>query len=85
MSSADAGRPGNKTSEWVGTVVSMLINLMIALFGGVLAQWGIVIDPEVLIAAILANTAGTGAYSLGRSGLKKKALEEWAYDGPADN
>jgi|DEB0MinimDraft_6_1074348.scaffolds.fasta_scaffold05410_4 hypothetical protein len=63
---------GEATSEWKALLFSSLANLLIGVFGGVLGQWGINIDPELLVAAIIGNTVTTASYTGGRSYLKAR-------------
>ena len=65
---------GTKTSEWLALLVSSFVNVAVAVFAGKLAQWGIEIDPELLITAIIGNTIATASYTGGRSYLKSRVL-----------
>lgn len=76
MSSETANKPGNTTSEWAGSLIAMGVNLVVGIIGATLAQWGVEIDQEILIAAILGNMGIAGSYTLGRSHLKAKAVAQ---------
>jgi hypothetical protein len=74
MSTEQAQKTGSQTTEWKGSVIAMVINLAIGIGSGFLSRWGISIDPEILISAILANTGIAGSYTAGRSFIKGKAI-----------
>lgn len=74
MSIEQQHKPGRQTTEWKGSVIAMAINLAIGVASGFLSKWGVEIDAEVLISAILANTGIAGSYTASRSFIKGKNL-----------
>ncbi len=76
MSKEEAQKPGVETSEWKATLAAYAVNLILAVFGSVLSAWGVEVDTEVLVGAILANVLGAGSYSLSRAKVRASTIEQ---------
>lgn len=67
-------KPGSTTSEYIISLMVVVLNALIGVAATLTAQWGITIDPEIVSAIILANFGAAGAYAAGRAHVKSKQL-----------
>lgn len=75
MSKDEALEPGETTTEYKRNFWVVIINIALPIIAALLEKWGITIEKEVLMTAILGNSGATATYIHGRGKLKQAALK----------